>query len=134
MLRCLAVRRSPLFALATVGGLGAACGPAQYISEVGNRAATAVADARAVHAMDFAPYEMTCAEQYLKQAREEGAYAYYQTSVEFARKAQEKAQQARAIARERQSPLRSPATPGPGTQPAIVAPDPPAPRPPTPTP
>ena len=80
--------------------------------------------------MDYAPYEMTCAEQYLHQAREEGAYAYYQTSIDYGKKAFEKAQQARAIARDRRvnAPGAVPAKLGAGER-SLTGPVPPQPAP-----
>ena len=48
------------------------CGPVEYISQVGNRAASAVSSAKLAQADRYAPYEYTAAEEYLHKAREEG--------------------------------------------------------------
>src|SRR3954470_14480770 len=74
------------------------CGPVEYISQVGNKAASAVSSAKLAQADRYAPYEYTAAEEYLHKAREEAGYAEYQDAIEFGRKAEELANRARAIA------------------------------------
>src|SRR5215470_978739 len=74
------------------------CGPVEYISQVGNRAASAVSAAKQAEADRYAPYEYTAAEEYLHKAREEAGYSQYQDSIEYGHKAEEMAQRARAIA------------------------------------
>src|SRR4051794_5924617 len=80
--------------LGAVGG----CGPVEYINQVSFKAATALAAAKEAQADRYAPYEYTAAEAYLHKAREEAAYAQYQDSIEYGRKAEEQAHKARAIA------------------------------------
>ena len=79
--------------LASVSG----CGPVEYISQVGNKAASAVSAAKLAQADRYAPYEYTAAEEYLHKAREEAGHAEYQDAIEFGRKAEEYANRARAI-------------------------------------
>jgi hypothetical protein len=79
------------------GGLGG-CGPVEYINQVSFKAASALAAAKEAQADRYAPYEYTAAEAYLHKAREEAAYAQYQDSIEYGRKAEEQAHKARAIA------------------------------------
>jgi len=61
------------------------CGPVEYISQVGNKAASAVSAAKLAQADRYAPYEFTAAEEYLHKAREEAGYAEYQDAIEFGR-------------------------------------------------
>jgi hypothetical protein len=75
-----------------------ACGPVEYINQVGNKAASAVSAAKLASAERYAPYEYTKAEEYLHKAREEAAYAEYEDAIEFGRKAEELADRGRAIA------------------------------------
>ena len=73
------------------------CGPIEYMNQVG-KASSAVSAAKLAQGDRYAPYEYTAAEDYLHKAREEAAYAQYQDSIEFGRKAEELAHRARAIA------------------------------------
>jgi hypothetical protein len=75
-----------------------ACGPVEYISQVGNKAASAVSSAKLAQADRYAPYEYTAAEEYLHKAREEAGYAEYQDAIEYGRRSEELADRARAIA------------------------------------
>jgi hypothetical protein len=75
-----------------------ACGPVEYISQVGNRASSAVSSAKLAQADRYAPYEYTAAEEYLHKAREEAGYAEYQDAIEYGRRSEELANRARAIA------------------------------------
>src|SRR3954449_4999813 len=87
--------------LAVVPLLG--CGPVEYISQVGNKAASAVSSAKLAQADRYAPYEYTAAEEYLHKAREEAGYAEYQDAIEYGQKAEDLANRARAIAVARQA-------------------------------
>ena len=64
-----------------------ACGPVEYINQVGNKAASAVSAAKLASAQRYAPYEYTAAEEYLHKAREEAGHAEYQDAIEYGRKA-----------------------------------------------
>jgi len=79
------------------------CGPVEYISQVGNRAAGAVSAAKLAQADRYAPYEYTAAEEYLHKAREEAGYAEYEDSIEYGKKAEDLANRARAIAISKQA-------------------------------
>src|SRR5580698_5940113 len=74
-----------------------ACGPVEYINQVGNRAASAVSAAKLAQSDRYAPYEYTAAEAYLHKAREEAGHAEYEDAIEYGRKAEELANRARAI-------------------------------------
>jgi len=91
-------------------GFWGGCGPVEYINQVSFKAASALAAAKEAQADRYAPYEYTAAEAYLHKAREEAAYAQYQDSIEYGRRAEEQAHKARAIALSRLSePPRPPA-------------------------
>ena len=77
------------------------CGPIEYMSQVTRKAATAVEAAKAVSADKWAPYEYTCAVEYLHKAREEASYAQYQVAIAFGHKAEENADKARQLSIER---------------------------------
>jgi hypothetical protein len=81
-----------------VFGALAGCGPVEYINQVSFKAASALAAAKEAQADRYAPYEYTAADAYLHKAREEAAYAQYQDSIEYGRKAEEQAHRARALA------------------------------------
>ena len=84
--------------LASIATAAGGCGPIEYISQVGNKAASAVSAAKLASADRYAPYEYTAAEEYLHKAREEAGHAEYQDSIEYGRRAEELANRARAIA------------------------------------
>lgn len=75
-----------------------ACGPVEYINQVGSKAASAVSSAKQAQAERYAPYEYTAAEEYLHKAREEAGYAEYQDAIEYGRRSEELANRARAVA------------------------------------
>ena len=79
------------------------CGPVEYISQVGNKAASAVSSAKLAQADRYAPYEYTAAEEYLHKAREEAGYAEYQDAIEYGKKSEDLANRARAIAVDKQA-------------------------------
>ena len=84
-----------------------ACGPIEYIGQVSRRAATSVVAAKEAGAEKLAPYEYQLALLYLEKAREEGAYAQYQVSVEYGQRAEAFAVKAREIAIARTASKRS---------------------------
>jgi hypothetical protein len=86
------------------------CGPVEYISQVGNKAASAVSAAKLAQADRYAPYEYTAAEEYLHKAREEAGYAEYQDAIEYGRRAEDLANRARAIAVSKQAEAASKST------------------------
>jgi hypothetical protein len=79
------------------------CGPVEYISQVGNKAASAVSAAKLAQGDRYAPYEYTAAEEYLHKAREEAGYAEYQDAIEYGKKSEDLANRARAIAVDKQA-------------------------------
>ncbi len=93
-----------------------ACGPVEYINQVGNKAASAVSAAKLASAERYAPYEYTAAEEYLHKAREEAGHAEYQDAIEYGRKAEDLANRARAITVERMAKESAAATYVPKTQ------------------
>ena len=79
----------------------AGCGPIEYISVVALDAQDAIDVAIHNRADQLAPYEYTAAQEYLHKARELGAYARFEKSVEYGRKAKELAEQATIAARDK---------------------------------
>lgn len=76
----------------------AGCGPFSYIIHVPAGAAGDISAAKQVQADKYAPYEMTAAEEYIHKARMLAGYARFQSSVNFAKKAEENARKAKQIA------------------------------------
>ena len=101
--------------------IAAGCGPIEYLSQVSNRAASAVAAAKQAHADRYAPYEYTAAEEYLHKAREEAGYAQYQDAIAYGHKSEDLANRARAIAVARSSQAPGPAPAAAATPPARSA-------------
>jgi hypothetical protein len=97
-----------MLATPIVAGFLGGCGPVEYINQVSFKAASALAAAKEAQADRYAPYEYTAAEAYLHKAREEAAYAQYQDSIEYGRKAEDQAHRARAIALSHMSQSASP--------------------------
>jgi hypothetical protein len=85
-------------AVTSICGSMSACGPVEYINQVGVKAAAAVSAAKLAQADRYAPYEYTAAEEYLHKAREEAGYAEYEDAIEFGRRAEDFANKGRAIA------------------------------------
>jgi len=103
------------------------CGPVEYIAQVGGRASSSLAQARREKADELAPYEYTAAGEYLKKAREEAGRSQFQTALEYGKIAEEMADRARALSRERKAG-RGWDTPGGGAEMPAKSPteDPPA--------
>src|SRR5688500_14261958 len=96
--------KRPRLVLSLVSLLGfevAGCGPVEYLSQVGRRAAHAVDAAKAAGAEKLAPYEYTLATEYLHKAREEGGYAQYEVAAAYGRKAAAMGEKARLLSIER---------------------------------
>jgi hypothetical protein len=79
------------------------CGPVEYIAQVGGRASSSLAQARREKADELAPYEYTAAGEFLKKAREEAGRSQFQTALEYGKIAEEMADRARALSRERKA-------------------------------
>jgi hypothetical protein len=94
-------RRSWRFLLALGLACLAGCGPVDYLSQVGSRAPLALAQARHYGAEEQAPYELTAAEEYLREARIQASRSSYQRAIEYGRRAEELAVRAEGIAREK---------------------------------
>lgn len=82
------------------------CGPVEYLSQVSGRASSALLQAQRAEADRFAPYELTKATEYYRKALEEGSESSFQIAVEYGKRAEELAQRATAVARERGGPPR----------------------------
>ena len=104
LLRSRIVRAFPALVLGAVLLLG--CGPVEYLNQVNGRAVAALAQARRDQAERYAPFEYTAANEYLQEAREKGARSAYQRAIEYGRRAQELAERAGALARERSAKQR----------------------------
>jgi hypothetical protein len=94
-------RRSWRFLLALGPACLAGCGPVDYLSQVGRRTPLALAQARQYGAEEKAPYELTAAEEYLREARIQASRSSYQRAIEYGRRAEELAVRAEGIAREK---------------------------------
>jgi hypothetical protein len=92
--------------LACLGG----CGPVEYLSQVGRRAPLALAEARQHGADEQAPYELTAAEEYLREARIQASRSSYQRAIEYGRRAEELAVRAEGISREKNLRAGAPAS------------------------
>ena len=110
-------RRSWRFLLALGPACLVDCGPVEYLSQVGRRAPLALAQARQYGAEEQAPYELTAAEEYLREARLQASRSSYQRAVEYGRRAEELAVRAEGIAREKNLRATTPAS-----EPAPAAP------------
>ena len=93
------MRRIICFAIIALAA--SACGPIDYINTVTLKASRAVSEAKAANAEKLAPYEYWSARTYLLMAREMGARADFEHSIDYGEKAQKMAQQARKLASEK---------------------------------
>lgn len=82
---------------------GAGCGPFGYLKKVSKDASKAVADAKAVDAETYAPYEYWGAVSYLEQAKVLMAYSEYERSFDYGTRAKQLAEEAKAKAERRES-------------------------------
>lgn len=83
--------------------VGAGCGPFGYLKKVAKDASKAVADAKAVEAETYAPYEYWGAVSYLEQAKVLMAYSEYERSFDYGTRAKQLAEEAKAKAEKRES-------------------------------
>lgn len=79
----------------------ASCGPIEYLSQVSGRAQVTLARAQREGAATYAPYELTAATEYLREAREEASHSSYGPALEYGRRAEELADRALAITRDK---------------------------------
>mgnify|MGYP000011748102 CR=1 FL=1 len=68
--------------------LASACGPVEYMGQVGIRGSKEFAAASEIKADKHAPYEYWSAYCYLRRAREKAGYADYGDAVRYGRKAE----------------------------------------------
>jgi len=83
--------------------VGVGCGPFGYLKKVAKDATKAVADAKAVDAETYAPYEYWGAVSYLEQAKVLMAYSEYERSFDYGTRAKQLAEEAKAKAERRES-------------------------------
>ena len=96
--------RRPLQLLSVAAlALGVGCGPFGYLKKVAKDASRAVADAKAVEAEKYAPYEYWGAVEYLEQAKVLMAYSEYERSFDYGTRAKQLAEEAKAKAERRES-------------------------------
>ncbi|MBU1241919.1 DUF4398 domain-containing protein [Myxococcota bacterium] len=69
-------------------GLMSACGPVEYMGQVGIKTTKEFAAAGEVKAEKHAPYEYWSARCYLERAREKAGYGDYQDAVNYGRKSE----------------------------------------------
>ncbi len=82
---------------------GVGCGPFGYLKKVAKDASKAVADAEAVEAEKYAPYEYWGAVSYLEQAKILMAYSEYERSFDYGVRAKQLAEEAKDKAERRES-------------------------------
>jgi len=76
-----------------VGSLSA-CGPVEYMGQVGIKTSKEFSAAGEVKAEKHAPYEYWSARCYLERAREKAGYGDYQDAVRYGRKSEKMSQEA----------------------------------------
>ncbi len=103
---------------------GVGCGPFGYLKKVAKDASKAVADAEAVEAEKYAPYEYWGAVSYLEQSKILMAYSEYERSFDYGVRAKQLAEEAKTKAERREAgrmketmdePDAAPASEGDGT-------------------
>jgi len=72
----------------TAIGLTAACGPVEYMGQVGIKTSKEFSAASEVRADKHAPYEYWSARAYLERAREKAGYGDYQDAVRYGNKSE----------------------------------------------
>ena len=75
--------------------LAVGCGPFGYLKKVAKESNKAVADAKAVGAEQYAPYEYWGAVSYLEQAKVMMAYSEYERSFDYGERAKDLAEEAK---------------------------------------
>ncbi len=88
--------------------LALGCGPVEYINQVSGRAATALAAARERSAAERAPYEYRKAIEYHRKAEDAAGRACYQAAIDYGHHAEEWANKASALAKERSAETGAP--------------------------
>ena len=98
-------RTRPLLSLIALGtvALCAGCGPFGYLKKVAKDASSAVADAEAVGAEEYAPYEYWGSVAYLEQAKILMGYSEYERSFDYGTRAQQLAAEAKTKAERREA-------------------------------
>lgn len=81
--------------IACIVALCAGCGPFGYLKKVAKDASNAVAQAEAVEAEKYAPYEYWGAVSYLEQAKIMMAYSEYERSFDYGTRAMQLAEEAK---------------------------------------
>lgn len=98
-------RTRPLLSLIALGtaALCAGCGPFGYLKKVAKDASSAVADAEAVGAEEYSPYEYWGSVAYLEQAKVLMGYSEYERSFDYGVRATQLANEAKAKAERREA-------------------------------
>jgi len=78
-------------------GLASACGPVEYMGQVGIKTSKEFSAATEVKAEKHAPYEYWSARCYLERAREKAGYGDYQDSVRYGRKSEKMSAEAQKL-------------------------------------
>ncbi len=81
----------------TVIGWTAACGPVEYMGQVGIKTGKEFAAASEVKSEKHAPYEYWSARCYLERAREKAGYGDYQDAVRYGRKSEKMSAEAQKL-------------------------------------
>ena len=78
-------------------GLASACGPVEYMGQVGIKTSKEFAAAGEVRADKHAPYEYWSARCYLERAREKAGFGDYQDAVRYGRKSEKMSREAQKL-------------------------------------
>jgi hypothetical protein len=78
-------------------GLTSACGPVEYMGQVGIKTSKEFAAANEVKAEKHAPYEYWSARCYLERAREKAGYGDYQEAVRYGGKSEKMSREAQKL-------------------------------------
>lgn len=78
-------------------GLTSACGPVEYMGQVGIKTSKEFAAASEVKADKHAPYEYWSARCYLERAREKAGYGDYQEAVRYGGKSEKMSREAQKL-------------------------------------
>lgn len=89
--------------LAFAAALVTGCGPFGYLKKVSKEANKAVADAKAVGAEEYAPYEYWGAVSYLEQSKIMMGYSEYERSFDYGERAKQLAEEAKRKAEMREA-------------------------------
>lgn len=99
-------------------------GPIDYLNTVARKARRAVAEAKAVNAERYSPYEYWSAVTYLRMAREKAAQADFEDANKYGRKSVEMGEMAKKLATDKASEGPNATQTAPEEAPVVIEPQP----------